>query len=107
MEEADRRVEADGLERRADVVDQERVDEREQGVDGIERWAPAPAVEAEAFLLRPDQVVESAEVDVRRLAFEAAERVGPLRALGAARNVVRRRSVASSAVAAGGSMRSR
>ena len=61
VQEADRRVEADGLQRRAYVVDQERIDEGQQRVDRIERRPPcAGNREAEVVLLGADQVRRSA-----------------------------------------------
>lgn len=72
VQEADRRVQAHPLQGRGYVVGQQGVEEREQGVDVVQGRAAAAATVAERLLLGGDQVVEHAEVGVRRFAFQAA-----------------------------------
>ena len=75
VKEAHRRVEAHRLQGRADVMDQERVDEGEQGVDVVQRRPAVPLFEGEVLFLGDDQVVEDIEIDVGGIPFAAPEGV--------------------------------
>src|SRR6202158_5187079 len=75
VEEPDLRIETHGLERRADVMPKQGVDERQQRVEIVLRWPPAAAMEEEVVLLLRYQMVEDLEVDSRGTALDAAQRV--------------------------------
>ena len=75
VEKSHRRVEPHRLQRRADVMDQKRVDEGEQGVDVVQGRPAVPFLEGEVLLLGDDQMVEDAEIDVGGVSLAAAEGV--------------------------------
>jgi hypothetical protein len=75
VEEADGRVEADRLERGAHVVGEQRIEERQERVDGISRRPPRTARKAQLGVADPDQVVEHGEIEVRRLTLQAAQQI--------------------------------
>lgn len=75
VEEPHRRVEPNRLQRRADVVDQECVNEGEQRVDIVQRRPAVPFLEGEVLLLGDDQVVEDTEIDVGGVPLAAAKGV--------------------------------
>ena len=107
MQEADGRIEPDALRRAAAIVGQQRVEEREQRVDRVERRAARAPAEDDVGVGDADQVVENAEIDVAGLAFGAAQSVRPrrrrgrraagsCRAASTAASIASRRSAASS-----------
>lgn len=78
MVEAHLRVEADGLERPDGVMGEDCVDEREQGVKVVERWAAAALAHKEALAVTGDEGIEDGEVELGGIALDAAQgiRVG-------------------------------
>ncbi len=75
MEEADRRIEPHPFERGLGVVAEQGVEEREEGVDWIQRRPATSTAKGEGLALLNDQGVEDFEVDPRRLALETAQDV--------------------------------
>ena len=61
---ADGRIEPDALRRAAAVVDEQRIKEREERVDRVERRTARAPVEEDVDVGNADQVVEHAEIDV-------------------------------------------
>jgi hypothetical protein len=61
MEEAHGRIEAGGFQGGLDVMAQEGVEEREQGVDVVERRPAAALAKEEGVLLLDDEAVEASK----------------------------------------------
>src|SRR5258706_7383247 len=78
MQEADGGVEADALCGAAAIMGQQRIEEGQQGVDGIERWTAAAAHEADLGIGRANEIAENGEIALRGLALGAAEEIHPL-----------------------------
>lgn len=69
------RIQTDGFERGATVVGQQRVEKREQGIDGVTWRTAVPAFELEQGRVDADQLVEHAEVSLSCLTFESAQTI--------------------------------
>ncbi len=76
MQETHRGIEADAFGGAAAIVRQQRIEERQQRVDRIERRAAAAAVEADIRVGSADKVREYGEVAIGRFAFRAAQGIG-------------------------------
>ena len=75
MKEAHRRVESHRFQSRTDIVNEERVYEREQCIDVIQRRPAVSFLERKILLLGHDQMVENAEIDMGGVPLAAAESV--------------------------------
>ena len=77
MQEADGRIETDALGGAAAIVGQQRIEERKQRIDGIERRAAAAPANRISGSGERDQCIEDSEIILRRLALGAAQRFDP------------------------------
>jgi hypothetical protein len=71
MEKANCRVQSDAFERRFNVVPKQRIDEREECIDPIQRWPARAAVETERLTVACDHVVEYRKVGLASRPFMA------------------------------------
>src|ERR1035438_9860393 len=79
MEEARLRVQSHAFQRRAAVVDQERVKEAQERIHVIERRPPRPFLEEEGILVLQNQRVEGSKVLSCGVTFNASQPLQSLR----------------------------
>jgi hypothetical protein len=87
MQKADGGVEPDALRGGTAIMHEQSVKKGEQRIDGVEGRPTAAPGKAEFLLLSAYQMVEDRKIDLRRLAFQAAQGISALRPFRASRNV--------------------
>ena len=70
MQESNRRIESHHFQSRPDIMYQMGVDERQQGIDIIQRRPPVSFLKNEIIFLCYNEMIENAEIEMRGISFK-------------------------------------